>query len=423
MKKTEEKKETKKTTRRSTKKEELVEVVIPADIDVVETDILKQVKQAKKAQTSKKTVELTKVEKPQEKAEKASTSKPKSESKPKAVKVTIPTQPSKVINQPIGNYSDDIAMQNRKSEKTVEDLKYDLFRVLNTGANSKQLFYGTVYGIEPDKDWGACVLVLFNNQRIRIPINQYFEDNFIFGKRFEIQTPEEQLKRKITFAGFQVNAHVAFIPFLVEWKTRENSYGYEEKYINCVASRKEAMKLLRDINFLHQNRKYSVDNAKTIQQGDIEFANVIAVKEDYILVEACGVETRILARDASEDFIENCKDYFSPGDRIRVRVRRVYFNKNNKTGEIEIYLRLTGRTRDITDETENIKVGDRYFGTVDKVNPKKQTYTIHLKTGVIVGVSFQDVQGGVPLYVGNRVNVLIDKIKDNGFIYGKATKI
>lgn len=314
----------------------------------------------------------------------------------------------------VGEKSSEIIQQELKNEK---DKDYELFKKLTVAQKTRQLLWGEVYGVE-QRDKKLNIAVIWNGVKITIPDFEYFEPTFQFGSRYENASEEEKIKRRYTFASYQNGARVCF---LVKGVVRNPIIDGEfagEHTIVCVASRREAMELLRDINFYHKERKHALSNIQEIKPGSIANANIIAVKQDHIVVECLGVETRIFAHDTScSEFVENCQDYFEPGQTMPVKILKVHIN-----GTQSVYLKVTGKIKDSSKLITTMELRSSYIGYVESVNNVKKIYNVRLKNGVLAGVLFSNVQGNVPLFIGNKVSVKVSKINDS-FVYGSAMKL
>lgn len=388
--KTQEKKATKVKLEPETKKEPL-EPVVPADVEVDETPKIKE-----KAENVKKILA-------KEATKKASKKKK--------------NKPAKIAHiSTVGEKSDEL-VQIDSVEKTGSEKEYELFKKLLVAQKTRQLLWGEVYGVEPRND-KVIIAVLWNGVKITIPDSEYFEPSFDFGKRYNEASNSEKIKRRATFASYQNGARVCFLVKAVVMNPIKNGDFAGEHNIVCVASRKEAMELLRDINFYHKERVHALSNIKEVQIGSTADANVIAVKEDHIVVECLGVETRIYAHDTTcNEFVENCKDYFVPGQKIQVKILKIHIN-----GTSSVYLKVTGKITSSSKLINTMELRSSYIGFVESVNNVKKIYNVRLKNGVLAGVLFSNVQGNVPLFIGNRVSVKVSKINDT-YVYGSAMKL
>ena len=314
----------------------------------------------------------------------------------------------------VGEKSSEIIQQESRNEK---DNDYELFKKLTVAQKTRQLLWGEVYGVEQHNK-KVNIAVLWNGVKITIPDFEYFEPTFQFGSRYENASEEEKLKRRYTFASYQNGARVCFLVKGVVRNPIINGEFAGEHNIVCVASRKEAMELLRDINFYHKERKHALSNIQEIKPGSIANANIIAVKQDHIVVECLGVETRIFAHDTScSEFVENCQDHFEPGQTLPVKILKIHIN-----GTQSVYLKVTGKIKDSSKLITTMELRSSYIGYVESVNNLKKIYNIRLKNGVLAGVLFSNVQGNIPLFIGNKVSVKVSKINDS-FVYGSAMKL
>lgn len=322
----------------------------------------------------------------------------------------------------VGEKSEEILRSDSES-KSQTDKEYEIFKKLLVAKNTRQLLEGEVYGIEPNEKLGKVIIaVIWNGVKVMIPDNVYFEDNFEFGERYRNATEEEKFKRRAIIAGYQNGARVCFV---VKEVLRNVITGGEfdgEYNIVCVASRKEAMEIKRDIYFYHKERKHARENIREIAINDIAEANVIAVKQDNVLVECMGVETRIPAKEATDEYIENCKDVLQPGDKINVKIKKIHIN-----GTSSVYLTVTGKLNMSSKLIDTMETHSSYIGFVEQVSrsakdKSKIIYNVRLKNKVLACILAENVQGGVPLFIGDKVSVKVSKINDN-FVYGSAMKL
>lgn len=332
-----------------------------------------------------------------------------------------PKHTSKFIGA-VGEKSDEI-MRSDSESKSQTEKEYEVFKKLLVAKNTKQLLEGEVYGVEPNEKLGKVIIaVIWNGVKVMIPDNVYFEDSFDFGERYKNSSEDEKFKRRSITAGYQNGARVCFIvKEVVKDAITDGEYSGEHNII-CIASRKEAMELKRDIYFYHQQRKHARDNIKDISINDIAEANVIAVKQDNVLVECMGVETRIPAREITEGYVENCKDVLKPGDKIKVKIKKIHIN-----GTSNVYLTVTGKLNVSSKLINTMQPRSSYIGTIEQVSrsmkdKSKIIYNARLKNGVLACILAENVQGGVPLFIGDKVAVKVSKVNET-FVYGSAMKL
>ena len=330
----------------------------------------------------------------------------------------INTEKGKELSD-IGTKSDDILEQESKvlSRREIDDKNYrDLLRYQRSG----EILWGEVDAVEehPGAQLKNAVIisVLYNGVKILIPDIAYFEDSFSFGANYASMTDRQKFEKRRTMAEYQKGARVCFVLKAVQ-RTQIKGGDFDGEYeIHCVGSRKEAMEILRDIWFLHKNRKDTSREPRSVSIGDIAKAHVVSVREEYAVVECLGVETRIDAYNLNNEIVENCNDFVVPGDTINVRVKKLHVGGDN------VYLTVSGRLNDPSKLINSMFVNSSYLGTVDSYNERKDLYTILLKNGVQASVRASQVEGGIELYPGDRVSVRVKDIRPT-YVVGNAIKL
>lgn len=323
------------------------------------------------------------------------------------------------IMDDIGTYSEDLMREDsvRKSQAEIDDENY---RKMQTYCRNKEILWGTVYAVEETDAWKNTIViaVLYNGVKVLIPDFEYFDKTYDFGANYKYADDEQKMRRRQVVAQYQLGARVCFVLSAVSRHRIEHGQFADEYITDAVGSRKEALDILRDIYFFHEKRKRTNRAPRTVNVGDVQQARVLAVREDYALVECVGVESRIDAQNLTDTMIlSNCHDYVKPGDVINVRIRRIYIDKNKN-----IYLALSGRLNDVNKEINLMRANNWYLGHVDKYNVEKGIYTIKLKNGVSAAVNKHDVEGGIELNIGDRVKVFVYTIKET-HVSGKAMKL
>ena len=332
---------------------------------------------------------------------------------------TNKTMPKEVAKQPqlhknVGTKSEDII--ESPSEKEIEN---DIFNNLKRYQRQGEILWGTVYGVEPNERYGEAVIsVLYNGVRISIPAHEYFEDSYNFGVTYNDMNDHQKMQRQMLAVRYQIGASVCFVVKGVAREKIKDDELFEDEYdIFAVGSRKEAMAKLRDIWFYHKNRKSSTKQPpRTVNTGDQFDAHVLQVREDMVVVECCGVETRIDNYNVSNSIVMDCTDYTKPGDTIRVRVRKLHISPTS------VYLLVTGRLHDSTKLIRSMKPKSTYLGKVAKYNDKSKFYTVTLKNGVNAAVRTKNVQGEIDLSIGDIVAVTVTSIRPT-YVVGLAMKI
>lgn len=302
----------------------------------------------------------------------------------------------------IGLKSEEVLSNDKKEKKLPkkdeENTVYDNF------IKKKEVLLGVISAIEDgDRDDSFNIIVNWNGLRVIIPDFEYFEDKFNFGANYdELPNAAAKTRKRKIIARYHTGAEIYFIIKSIG----KDTYG---QYF-AVASRREAMAAIRDEWFLHSNPDKIYEHTAKI--GDIAPAHVIAVVENAVLVECLGVETRIDANTLTSEYVENCKDFVSPGDTIEVRIRKLYTNDG-------VYLAVNGRLNDSEGVIRTMKVKSNYLGTVDRYNKAKDMYIIRLNNGVNANVYSKSVIGADALYTGQKVQVYVYSIMQN-YVVGSA---
>ena len=317
----------------------------------------------------------------------------------------------------VGTVSQDIEEEEarRKSDAEIEN---DTYNQLRTFARNKEIVWGTVYGCEENERWPnhAIVTVLYNNVKVMIPDIAYFEDSFNFGPTYDSAPEAQKFARRQTMIRYQAGAKVCFIVKDVAREMVKAGEFAGSYLITASGSRKEAMALLRDIWFIHSNRSGSTPGKpRQVNVGDIADARVLSVRQDMVLVECLGVETRIDTYNLNNDIVENCADFVKPGDTIPVRIRKLHVQGDR------VYLTVSGRLNDVSKAILTMRPNSYYIGHVDHYNKDKQMYTIMLMNGVSAAVRKDNVLGGLELSNGDMVSVLVTRIMPT-YVFGVANK-
>ena len=319
-----------------------------------------------------------------------------------------------------GVLSEELYERNAR-EKTQEEIENDIFNELRRYERNGEILWGRVVNIGEGEDYkGAIFDVEWNNVIVRIPDIAYFEKDFDFGSSYEEAKESEKIARRVTVGSYQLGAEVCFKVKSVSRRRIEDGGAYAgENLIDVVGSRVEAMETRRDTWFFHKNRKESTPGrAREVNIGDIVEARILAVRVDRIMVECLGVESSIDRFNVPKRGVKNCNDFYRPGDKINVRVRRLHINEE----EGRVYLSVSGRLNDSSKNIKKMRLNDRAIGTVDFYNRANHTYSISLLNGVQVSVRDSAVQGQIPLYPNDTVQVTIKDLRDS-YAIGIARKL
>ena len=309
----------------------------------------------------------------------------------------------------MGVKSDEI-QRNESLQMTEKEKENAVFRALDRSRRNGEVLWGTVYGVErADESTGfknrIFVDVMFSGVTIYIPDNAYFESTFEFAQGFENMSDADKAANRMRMARFQIGANICFVvKSVTRDRIREGEFAGEYQ-ITAVGSRVEAMEILRKNLIIGKN----------INIGDITTAHVLSVREDLVIVEALGVETRIDAYNLGNGNVENCRDYVRPGDDLKVRIKKLHVEGDR------VYLTVSGRLNDTSKNILLMKEQSTIMGIVDHYNKDKEVYTIILENGVSASVRAGQVNGEIDLAPGDRVSVLVTRIMPT-YVIGYAVK-
>lgn len=327
----------------------------------------------------------------------------------------------------VGLPSEDIYMANRRFMISDEEREQNLYTEMIRYHKYGEILWGTLVSVDDEAQEDtiyACIL--WNDILVKIPDYLFLEPTYRFGKTYDSMSKEEKFRRRHSTISFMLGAKVCFVIDELTRTLITDKYDalYNTYELSVKGNRRKAMEIMRDIFFFHENRKSNTPGQmREIKEGDVVNARIVQVKEESILVECGGVETRIPAGLLSiREYYTNCTDAFSSGDMIKVRAKKVYVDKKEHT----VHLSLTGQVINPAKAVKNVKIGSCYLGTVVKCNEDRHTYTIMLTNGVPCTVFFEFVFGHIPLVKGDKVRVTVNNIYANdgmGFVAGAAQKL
>ena len=150
--------------------------------------------------------------------------------------------------------------------------------------------------------------------------------------------------------------------------------GLDTKSRSIVASRKDAMLKKRQIFYFDQDSS----GQTKIHEDRIVQARVIAVAEKVVRAEIFGVETSILARDLSFDWLGDARERFQVGEHILVRILTIQGDSPETLSIHADVKSVEGNTS--KENLKNCRVQGKYAGTVEDIH--KGTVFVRLELGV-----------------------------------------
>lgn len=190
----------------------------------------------------------------------------------------------------------------------------------------------------------------FEGLRILIPVREMVLTEW---------SSDEPVPRAVRIKlGRMLGATIDFIPAAVDIKNRA-----------AVGSRKAAM-------LQRQNRYYATGRVKP---GILMACRVLAVGNNTMTVEACGVDTEIYARNVSWEWFSDIADLHSTGDLVVARVLDVSHNEGQDTYSVSLSIKEASDNPDRA-ALEKIVPNSNYFGVVTGV--KDRVFFVRLQAGV-----------------------------------------
>lgn len=242
--------------------------------------------------------------------------------------------------------------------ETQENIKDTIWHDLQNAYRTKKILTGQLGGIERMEGGGIIAVVYYKKFRVAIPLTEMM----IHLPEDESHNYGELSQRQNKILGNMLGCEIDFI-----------IKGLDNNSRSLVASRKDAMLKKRQIFYLpdaNGNSRVCVD--RVVQ------ARVIAVAEKVVRVEIFGVETSILARDLSWDWLGNANEMFHVGDQILVRILNI------AADDLE-HISVRADVKSVNGDTSKAnlskcKIQGKYAGTITDIH--KGTVFVRLSIGV-----------------------------------------
>lgn len=195
-----------------------------------------------------------------------------------------------------------LTVDARDEAETQEQREDIIWHEIHTGYRTRRILTGMLSGIEKTDAGRTIAIVDYKGFRIVIPLREMVLD---FPKGLYGIDYDEMILNYQKILNKMLGAEVDFVIKGIDGNSR-----------SVVASRKDAMLKKQQIYYFGTDS----DGQYRICAGRVVQARVVAVSERVIRVEVFGVETSILSRDLSWDWIGDANDRFSVGDHVLVRV-------------------------------------------------------------------------------------------------------
>lgn len=234
---------------------------------------------------------------------------------------------------------------------TREDSEDSKWGYLAGAARRQQILTGIVSSdITLTENGMPIVPIDFEGLCIKIPVREMVLNTW----------PENEPIPRMVRAqiGRMLGARIDFIPAGVDIRNRA-----------AIGSRKAAM-------LERQNRYYASGRVKP---GILMACRVLAVGNNTMTVEACGVDTEIYARNVSWEWFSDITDLYSTGDLVVAKVLEVSYNEERNMYSVSLSIKEASENPDRA-ALEKIVPNSNYFGVVTGV--KDRVFFVRLQAGV-----------------------------------------
>ena len=258
-----------------------------------------------------------------------------------------------ITNVPVLTLDSDAVLETAQSKADL------IWHEIQNAYRTKKILTGMLGGIEKTENGSLIAIVYYKDFRTVIPITEMMinlvqDESHDYG---DISLRQNKVLNNML--GCEID-------FIVK--------GLDAQSRSVVASRKEAMLKKRQIFYLDRDAS---GNAK-IYEDRIVQARVVAVAEKVVRTEIFGVETSILARDLSFDWLGDARERFHVGEHILVRILSVAAESLDKITVKADVKSVEGNTS--KENMKKCKIQGKYAGTVEDIH--KGTVFVRLSIGV-----------------------------------------
>lgn len=258
-----------------------------------------------------------------------------------------------ITNVPVLTLDSDAVLETAQSKADL------IWHEIQNAYRTKKILTGMLGGIEKTENGSLIAIIYYKDFRTVIPITEMMinliqDESHDYG---DISLRQNKVLNNML--GCEID-------FIVK--------GLDAQSRSVVASRKEAMLKKRQNFYLDRNAS---GNAK-IYEDHIVQARVVAVAEKVVRAEIFGVETSILARDLSFDWLGDARERFHVGEHILVRILSVAAESLDKITVKADVKSVEGNTS--KENMKKCKIQGKYAGTVEDIH--KGTVFVRLSIGV-----------------------------------------
>ena len=195
------------------------------------------------------------------------------------------------LNTPILTLDSDTVLETAQSKADL------IWHDIQNAYRTRKILTGILGGIEKTEAGSLIAIIYYKDYRAVIPISEMMI-NLVQDEAHDYgDISLRQNKVLNNMLGCEID-------FIIK--------GLDTKSRSIVASRKDAMLKKRQIFYFDQDSS----GQTKIHEDRIVQARVIAVAEKVVRAEIFGVETSILARDLSFDWLGDARERFQVGEQI-----------------------------------------------------------------------------------------------------------
>ena len=283
----------------------------------------------------------------------AETSKPARKKRAAAQKPE--SEPAPAVRKPSASV---LTIENRAEVETPEDREELVWHKMQNALRTRRILSGILGGIETTENHNIIAVIYYKELRVVIPVSE-----MMIQLSTEPNNYGEMGERQSKILNNMLGCEIDFVVRGIDARTR-----------SVVASRREAMLRKRKTFYLQPD----LHGQSQIHEGRVVQARVIAVATKVVRVEVFGVETSILAKDLSWEWIGDAHERYMVGDEILIRIRKVDMESLEK-------ITIEADVRSVTENSvlanlKKCKVQGKYAGTVTDIH--KGVVFVRLAIGV-----------------------------------------
>ena len=243
--------------------------------------------------------------------------------------------------------------------ETAQSREDTIWHEIQNAHRTKRILTGVLGGIEKLDGGASIAIIYYKNFRTIIPVTEMMINLNMGADHDYGEIALRQNKILNNMLGCEVD-------FIVK--------GLDNQTRSIVASRKDAMLKKRQIFYLDTTS----NGVPKIHEDRVVQARVVAVAEKVVRAEIFGVETSILARDLSFDWLGDARERFHVGETILVRMLDVSADSPE-----QISVKADVKSVEGNASKENLKLckaQGKYAGIVEDIH--KGTVFVRLSIGV-----------------------------------------